>query len=843
MPEITDPNALSELNDGGFSPAAPKPATKGQIRTIYTAPESPDAAADRARKAAADRRAEAAADRASREENKPPSGFSWGADGKTLVAIPGGPADKPKGKALRQADGDKIEAEVGQYAALKNAMQSFNDDYGGNTFTGGLENTIQAGFSGFGTPGQRDWWASFRATDNVIRNSLYGASLTVGEKQAYDQTTIQPGMDPKIIKQNLARRAELIRTVLARKVARFRAAGYNQDEIDAVLGEYGSDLSAPKPIEPAAVSEKKDKAGFTMGGGWQATPEQDAAFAAYVKTNPSEADLVDFFGKLSGGKSQITPEEASRFLDVQRKNPNAPVGINPAIQDENTLADKAGALAVGGVDAFTGGYLPEVAGLVAGDDAQAKMEENLGAVQNENPGSFFTGEVAGSIGGAAAIGKGAAKLTAKALPNAAPAILEGGGRVAVAREVGKDAAQGAFQGSGQAEEGERLSGAAKGAAWATGGDLAGRGLAKGFGRTLKPKTDPDIALLREKGVRTSIGQSIGPTASKIEEKITSIPIVGDVVRKSRERALADFNQAVVNESLSRIGAKLPKDATGSAAMGHAQRAFNRAYDQARAGMRMVPDAQLQTDLNVLATNARDELDDDTYKAVLKIYDAQIGRRIKKGALDGSQYKDMTSALGRLADTAKREQKFAKAETLQTMQSIVDNAARRSSPVEAVTKLDAADEGYALFVRAENAAKMRGGETGSFTPSQYDSAVQRGDSSVRSKAYLRGDALGQDMAEAGKRILRDNVGTSGTFERAAVGGAMFGGAGLWNPATLAPAAAVMAAYSPKVRDATSSLIAGKRPADVQKWGDWINERSRLAGAGASALALNYGAGSN
>ena len=76
-----------------------------------------------------------------------------------------------------------------------------------------------------------------------------------------------------------------------------------------------------------------------------------------------------------------------------------------------------------------------------------------------------------------------------------------------------------------------------------------------------------------------------------------------------------------------------------------------------------------------------------------------------------------------------------------MQGIIDQTARRSSPPEAAAAMDAADEGYALWTRVENAARMRGGDTAAFTPSQLDAAVQRGDGSVRSRSYLRGDALG------------------------------------------------------------------------------------------------------
>jgi len=205
-------------------------------------------------------------------------------------------ADKKKlnttatGKPLRQGDGDKLEAQVGTYGALKDALAGFKDDFAGNTVTGEVENWAQ-GLLGTGTPGQRDWWSNFRATDNIIRNQLYGASLTAGEKQAYDQTTVNPSMKPDIIRQNLARRAEIVRKAMARKVARFKAGGYNPAEIDAATGEFGADLSPGyKPEKKQDEKPPQFGAGVTPSGGAGGGP-RDPGFdrSSTLSISPSDS--------------------------------------------------------------------------------------------------------------------------------------------------------------------------------------------------------------------------------------------------------------------------------------------------------------------------------------------------------------------------------------------------------------------------------------------------------------------------------------------------------------------------------------------------------------------------
>jgi hypothetical protein len=107
---------------------------------------------------------------------------------------------------------------------------------------GSVENALQGTFN-MGTPGQAQWWARFAELDNIVRNQLFGASLTEGEQAAWDRTTINPRMSPAQIRQNLTERLEIARNALQRDARTYRANGYNPDAIAEQLGDYRSLLN------------------------------------------------------------------------------------------------------------------------------------------------------------------------------------------------------------------------------------------------------------------------------------------------------------------------------------------------------------------------------------------------------------------------------------------------------------------------------------------------------------------------------------------------------------------------------------------------------------------------
>jgi hypothetical protein len=169
---------------------------------------------------------------------------------------------------------------------------------------------------------------------------------------------------------------------------------------------------------------------------------------------------------------------------------------------------------------------------------------------------------------------------------------------------------------------------------------------------------------------------------------------------------------------------------------------------------------------------------------------------------------------------------ALADVLEGVQGALDAAARRHSNPDAVALLDAADAGYAKLVRIEEAAQRKGGDAGTFSPSGFDSSVQKTSGGVRSKAYLRGDALMQDYAAAG-RSLEDKLPNSGTADRGLTV------AGLSLAGMFAP---VGAAYAPGVRKIVSGAMAPTNNGTAKAISAQLKKRARLVGAAGASTAV-------
>jgi hypothetical protein len=79
---------------------------------------------------------------------------------------------------------------------------------------------------------------------------------------------------------------------------------------------------------------------------------------------------------------------------------------------------------------------------------------------------------------------------------------------------------------------------------AVGGVLSGVGQALGYaGRQARR---PEVAELRAAGVSPTIGETVGGWGSRAEEKLSSVPFLGDAVANARQRARVQFNTASIN---------------------------------------------------------------------------------------------------------------------------------------------------------------------------------------------------------------------------------------------------------------------------------------------------------
>lgn len=307
----------------------------------------------------------------------------------------------------------------------------------------------------------------------------------------------------------------------------------------------------------------------------------------------------------------------------------------------------------------------------------------------------------------------------------------------------------------------------------------GAGIAKGVGdKFIAPagKRATEVATLLKEKVPLTLGQRAGGLTQAIENKLTSVPLLGDVIKGAQSKSTEGINKAAYARVLNSIGEKPPKDlGTGRNAISYIGEKVGQKYDDLLPKLTGKIDKQFNDDLANL--NNMVQVDDIMNAAekskYSKIISNAINKRMTTGGITGEAIKDIESELGEKAaklgagDVSQRQL----ADVLKETQSAVRGMVERSNPQYA-KELQGINKAYAQLLRVEKAASGIGNESGVFTPSQLQSAVKALDKSKNKRAFARGKALMQDLSEAGKNVLPNSIPNSGTVDRAL----MFGGLG-------------------------------------------------------------------
>lgn len=370
-------------------------------------------------------------------------------------------------------------------------------------------------------------------------------------------------------------------------------------------------------------------------------------------------------------------------------------------------------------------------------------------------------------------------------------------------------------------------------------------VAGALGRIISPNAskNADIKLLQQEGVSLTPGQALGGAWNSAEQKLSSLPVVGSMIEKARSKGVEDFNKAALNRALKPIGEAA--DETGNAGIAAAKEAFSKAYDDVIPKLKL--DATEPSLVGRLA-NLRSMVQSLPEREA-KAFDAVIAREIDgriapNGVLSGQNLKD---ALAAIRDQGKKfsispdaYQSDLGQAFKQLHKELLDEMMAKNGALG--QQLKKVDTGYANFKRAERAASSVGNAGGDFTPAQLFNATKALDRSKDKSAFARGQALMQDLAGAGKRVMGNTVPDSGTAGRmllsgGAIGGlaAMASGDGGVSPGAVTAAAIPLALYNPAVRNALVTAIT-KRPDMAGDVANALRQYLPIAG-GSLALGLN------
>lgn len=366
---------------------------------------------------------------------------------------------------------------------------------------------------------------------------------------------------------------------------------------------------------------------------------------------------------------------------------------------------------------------------------------------------------------------------------------------------------------------------------ATGGALGALGPAR---RSQPKPVDPNVRLLAEEGVKMTPGQMRGGMAKSMEDAATSLPIVGPAIQDARKQGLEGFNRATLSRALKSIGEDLPPGiATGSDAVKYVGDKLSAAYKDLIPNGRIQPDPKFAARVRKIGPIA-ETMDAKGQQKLTEILAARVTEPSKAdgGVLGGRRYQQMQQGLdyeiaGYKKSADPEHQKMADA--LGIVKEALTDLAFRNDPKFAAAK-QRLDRGWAELVRIERAAGSSAAEGGMFTPTQYKASVAASEQKVggRNRRMARGEALNNDLAEAGKSILPSKVPDSGTATRgfvgmlasapgAVIGGATGGGVGAaaGMAATAAGLGAASRAYSPRAIEAANASLNRRLGAEAQE----------------------------
>jgi hypothetical protein len=355
-------------------------------------------------------------------------------------------------------------------------------------------------------------------------------------------------------------------------------------------------------------------------------------------------------------------------------------------------------------------------------------------------------------------------------------------------------------------------------------------------RLVSPKasTDAGVKMLRDEGVDMSVGQTLGGFANFMEQKATSVPILGDAIAGARRRGIDSFNEAAINRTVAPIGERVK--GSGHEAVAEAGDKLSAAYNRAAEKVKFVgfDTPEFNAKFGELTDMAAEGLAPDLAKRFDGILKNTVLRRMSpNGSMDGSDLKRVDSELGKVAakwgkspDPAHQE--FSDA--VKQLKAILQEEVARANP-EVAQALKAADKGWAQLVRVEGAAKAAANNEGVFTPAQLMGQVKSGSSRVRGRDVARGEGLMQDLADAGQR-LGTKVPDSGTASRMMQGvGAIASGA--IHPGIPLALGAGAVAYTPQVQNVLRAMIL-KRPDMAPAVANYLRQLSTPAALAAGPL---------
>lgn len=549
---------------------------------------------------------------------------------------------------------------------------------------------------------------------------------------------------------------------------------------------------------------------------------------------PSAPDDIDaLLGQRANGQSNTAPKALAKptggtsFLDGLG---NLTYGAAKGAAD---LVQAPAQLALNGANSLMQNIAPDSGVTKYVGDKTRQFNDHLtqqeAQYQQDTPGSIAAGagRVASNVlpflmtGGGSAAPAGASKIA-----QLLKAMGSGAGVSAATQPINDVVTDENGQNNFMAQKGIQ---AAIGAAGGGAGNLIGTGL----GRMINPQTSAATKAALNEGITPTMGQMLGGGAANLENKATSLPFIGEMIKNGQRSTTLDFNKAAYNRALNPIGQNADNLPLGHEGVLAIKKALGDNYDNILSKITYKGDSQAGQELTAIAKQmSNGTVTPEVAKQFEKIVQSSVLSKMSPAAeMTGDRYKVVLGDLSNLSRTYGKsmdpnQQILGRA--LGEVQDVLKNNLVRTNP-EYAAQLQANHTGYANFVRLRQAAAGVGTDNGVFTPSQLASAVKAMDSSVGKGASATGKALMQDLVKTGKSIAPTypDSGTAGRIGEMATLGTLF-----MQPQLAIPAAVGGAMASAPYTEAGKKLAAAlltRRPASAPAVAQGVQGMSPALGA--------------
>lgn len=384
-------------------------------------------------------------------------------------------------------------------------------------------------------------------------------------------------------------------------------------------------------------------------------------------------------------------------------------------------------------------------------DAQADAQLN-------DSGAAMVGGAAADLASIAALGTGL--KVAGAIPKLG-GLAKAGKALTTPKTLKQIIGGGAAYGAATSED--RLAGGAGGAI----GGAAGYGVPKLLAKAAKPVLQKGAQAMVNRGNKLTPGELIGGGVQRMEDSLTSVPLIGDSIKNAKARSVDGFNLSVIDEALTSVGAKLPPKAeAGRAAIAQADEIISNVYDDVLESMPVVIDEHFAAMMQKITGM----VENIPFENSRKLFHADVEDALahfQGGTALGKTFKEADSFLRKrakkLINSANPEHTKA-GQALSEVHTALLDMAKRQHPDQAA-KIAGADKAYSIMSKVRQASTYAGAKDGVFTPGHLTNAIK---GQGNKNQFARGKLPMQDYAEGAKGVLPQTVPDSGTPGRAAVG---------------------------------------------------------------------------